>query len=394
MNPVSLRANVLMAYGANDSETEELLLYNQNQFNQISFASLPNFPPAPEPHVSIWQEYATEAETIGVYEALKPRLVQLQFPICAGISETEEYRAATRKGQPSDRASQTTQLSLQQPETLKLFIHQSLAGAIPVLVAGCREDFVTLVQAFTKRNEPHPIPDSMGACIIGGYNNWDRVQRYRQQWQQQNPLGDWNAEFKRLIPQKDLYQDRFILLSPTAYSGVAASDLGLTDAEWLPLSLTIRLEHECTHYFTRRFFGVMRNNLLDEFIADYRGIVAALGYYRADWFLNFMGLESYPAYRQGGRLENYRGEPNLSQGALKVLQALLKTAAENLERFERRYRERSRTLTEEVAVLIALAALTLEELASQSAESILEAAVSRQLDRARVSINKILHQDS
>lgn len=46
--------------------------------------------------------------------------------------------------------------------------------------------------------------------------------------------------------------------------------------------------------------------MLDELIADYAGIVAAWGRYRADWFLRFVGLEDYPRYREGGRLQNYR----------------------------------------------------------------------------------------
>jgi len=74
--------------------------------------------------------------------------------------------------------------------------------------------------------------------------------------------------------------------------------MGMDESTWHSLSLIIRLSHECTHYFTRRLFGSMRNNLLDELIADYQGIVAANGgRYRADWFLRFVGLESFPDYR-------------------------------------------------------------------------------------------------
>ena len=86
-----------------------------------------------------------------------------------------------------------------------------------------------------------------------------------------------------------------------------AADLGLAEAEWREMSLVIRREHECAHYFTRRLFGSMRNNLLDELIADYAGLVAATGRFRADWFLRFIGLEEFPRYRPGGRLDLYRG---------------------------------------------------------------------------------------
>jgi len=86
--------------------------------------------------------------------------------------------------------------------------------------------------------------------------------------------------------RKELYQDRFIILSSGPYSGVAAAEMGVPEDEWRRISLTIRLEHECAHYLTRQILGSMRNSLLDELIADFAGIVAATDRYRADWFLS------------------------------------------------------------------------------------------------------------
>lgn len=170
---------------------------------------------------------------------------------------------------------------------------------IPVLVAANRPDFVSLAQALTRRNEPEPLPASMGACIVSGYNNWDRITELRRRWQGEksaNPsLPDWAEEFRQnILPFPALYQDTFILLSQGPYSNVPAQHMGMSVETWRQTSLTLRLEHECAHYFTYRLFGSMRNNLLDELIADYCGIVAANGHYRADWFLRFMGLESFP----------------------------------------------------------------------------------------------------
>lgn len=261
---------------------------------------------------------------------------------------------------------EATGLVLAVPESLELRIHQSLAGKIPVLIAGCRGDFISLVQALIYRNEPHPIPDSMGAVMVAGYNNWDRVQTYRQNWEQAQPQPvsevGWQLEFKRLIPQKPLYQDRFMILSCGGYSGVSAAEMGMSEPEWLRVSLAIRLEHECTHYFTRRLLNSMRNHLMDELIADYRGIVAGNGgNYRADWFLRFIGLEDFPVYRQGGRMENYRGDPSLSDGAFKVLQAVVKDAAENLERFHQNHAEELSHKVNQGRLLIALTRLTLDE---------------------------------
>jgi hypothetical protein len=373
MNQQQLRASILASYGASASETEELLVYNQNVFDRSTLKLPLKFPLAPEAHIATWEEYAAKAKVTNTFVALQEVLVQLWFPILEGISQTEAYRCATRKGVAPDGMPEATGLVLKQPEQLQLKIHQSLAGAIPVLLPGNREDFVSLVRALTKRNEPIPIPASMGACMVAGYNNWDCIHQYRRRWEAQNPANcseaKWAEEFQRLIPQKELYQDRFIILSDGAYSNVPASDLGLSESQWRHLSLIIRLEHECTHYFTRRLFGSMRNNLLDELIADYRGIVAAIGRYRADWFLRFLGLESFPNYREGGRLQNYRGQPPLSDGAFKILQALVKAAAENLERFDREHAGELKTIDKQTLMSIGLTFLTLEELASSEANS-------------------------
>jgi hypothetical protein len=147
--------------------------------------------------------------------------------------------------------------------------------------------------------------------------------------------------------------------------------MGLDEQEWLQLSLIIRLEHECIHYLTSRLFNLMRNNLLDELIADYGGIVAACGYYRADWFLRFLGLESFPDYRAGGRLENYQCQPPLSDKSFNILQALVETAAENLQRFYVEYISELEGNNIQTLMLVTLTYLTLEELASPEASLIL-----------------------
>jgi hypothetical protein len=137
------------------------------------------------------------------------------------------------------------------------------------------------------------------------------------------------------------------------------------------LSLAIRRDHECAHYFTRRLFGSMRNNVLDELIADYTGLVGATGGFRADWFLRFIGLEEFPRYRAGARLDIYRGQPPLSDGAFRVLHALVKAAAENLERFDAGLPAGARTPQGKGLLISALASQRLEDLAAPGAEEIL-----------------------
>ncbi|MEH2382889.1 MAG: hypothetical protein V7K27_29055 [Nostoc sp.] len=373
--PIQLnhRSQVLSELGATPEEITELLAYNQNTFNSTNLSPNSTFPLPSEPHVIAWKRYHARAQDLGTFTALRSALVQLQFPIRAGISETENYRAATRKGNPADSMAEAIGLELEKPESLQLIIHPTLAGEIPILIAGCRADFIALVQALTKRNEPVSIPDSMGAAAVSGFNNWERISYYRQEWetQQEQPATEieWKAEFQRLIPQKHLYQDFVIILSQGNYSAVGAAELGLDEAEWLHLCLTIRLEHECCHYFTKRVFGSMRNNMLDELIADYQGIVAANHkHYRADWFLRFVGLEAFPNYRQGGRLENYCGNPPLSDGAFRILQVLVKQAAGNLENFNMIHIEELKTLENQARLIMVLTSCTLEELATEKGD--------------------------
>ena len=183
MNQQKLRESVLGDYGASILEIEELLAYNQNVFRSSCLKLPVKFPLSSEMHISTWEGYAAEAKVVGTFEVLKQRLVQLQFPILKGVSQTEAYRYATRKGIPVNGMSEATGLILKQPEKLQLMLYQSLAGTIPVLLTNNRDDFVSLLQALAMRNEPLPVPASMGACAIAGFNNWDRIHSYRQQWQ-------------------------------------------------------------------------------------------------------------------------------------------------------------------------------------------------------------------
>lgn len=129
--------------------------------------------------------------------------------------------------------------------------------------------------------------------MVSGLNNWDRIESLKKEWQKKNPADFtgllWAAEWQRIIKKKELYQDRFIILSSIPYSGISAARMELSEAEWLRLSLIIRQEHECTHYFTKRVLGSMQNRLMDELMADYMGIRAALGYFSSRLVSTFYG---------------------------------------------------------------------------------------------------------
>jgi hypothetical protein len=370
-----LQATTLAALGASPPEVAELLAYNENRFDLEALAAGTALPLPDEPFVAAWEGYTAAARERGAFAVLRERLPQLAFPIREGMGDSSSYRSATRQGMSPADLPGATGLALTRPDRLEIELHASPAGRIPVLIARERADFVALVQAFTCRNEPRPVPASQGALMVSGYNNWDRLHALRRAWEAAGPDGretaTWSAELARIKPRRDLYQDRFILLSDGPYSAVPAAAMGLPDAAWREVSLAIRREHECAHYFTRRLFGSMRNNLLDELIADYAGISAAAGAFRADWFLRFLGLED-GGRRPGGRLEIYRGDPPLSDGAFAVLARVVREAAVNLERFDARRAPRG--LAQRARALAALASLRLEDLASAEGQGLLEGA--------------------
>jgi hypothetical protein len=370
------RARVLKSFGAAGDDIAELLDYNRNIFEPDPMLENATFPLDDEEFVEPWLEYVQASRSEGVFPTLKKALVHLNFPVREGLSGDAGYRAVVLRGNPAWSCEAATGLELNCPDELRLWLHQTPGGRIPVILTADRSDFEDMLRALTARSEPVVIPESLGAMIVGGYNNWDRIARYRDSWLQSNPGGDWGSEFKQLAARKNEYQDRFIVLSSGPYSGIAAESLGLEEDEWLATSLDIRLNHEGAHYWTRRVCGSMRNNLHDEIIADYAGIVAAVGHYRSHWFLRFLGMENYPEYRAGGRLEHYRGDPPLSESAFKVLQGLVKSAAEQLEVFDRSIFG-PRTLALTGAVMMGLTRITLEELAGLDGSERLKHVVPR-----------------
>lgn len=366
------RRSVLASFGAKNDEFKELLSYNDNIFEHPDDSATPDFPLPDEPFVAAWERYVETAESRGAVSALRQALVQLNFPIRRGISEGAAYRSVLRRGEPVDRCVLATGLALVHPERIRLSLEATPAGRIGVIFVGHREDFENIIRAVTMRNEPDTVPPSMGAMMVAGFNNWDRIQAYRRAWAHRQgckvDAETWDAEFRRLIPQRPLYQDRFIILSKGPYSGVDASKVGLSSKQWTEVSGAIRLHHECTHYFTRRVLGAMRNNLIDEVIADYMGMIGSVGRFRADWFERFMGLGLDECASGKGRLGIYRGDPPLCDGAFDVLRVLVRRAAQNLERFDAQWGGHWRTVGRRGQLIMALTRMTLEELASSEAD--------------------------
>ncbi len=287
-----------------------------------------------EPYLDSWEEYITKISEGEAFQLLRKCYPQLNFPIGDGINKTQGYIDAVLKGKPLATGGKAL-LALNKPEAIKIKLHTSIAGKVPVLFVADDEDFIKLVQCFLHKNNPTPVPQSMGALLANGVNNWDRIHALKDKWLLNNPAETWNHEFStNILPKPDLYKDKLIMLSTKPYSNVPAAHLGLTEAEWVSYSLSIRLEHECTHLYTLNRFGCASNNLHDELIADYIGISKTTGTYCKEWMLAFMGLEEYPAYRKGARLENYLGNANLTTEQFRQLITVIKSAIKSIACFD------------------------------------------------------------
>lgn len=329
------RYKVLLSYTKRRSVIEEALVYTKNKFIKYTIPTPVDFELEDESFNDKWREYLKLARQIGVANMLRQKLVPFQFPIKKGICRTKKYKDATLRGLSLDKTHNADYLFLYEPDKIDLVLHSSIAGQIPVLTIHNDLNFCNIVRALSARNEPRYIPNSMGAAMISGIINWERIRDLKNEWQRANPFRDWNAHFRSNVsPHQELYTDRLIVLSIKPYSGISADELGLSSSAWTIKSIRIRLEHECTHYFTKRVFGQMNNNIHDELLADYMGISSIEKKFNSIWFLKFMGLESYPNYRKGGRLQNYMVQSGLSNSAIDILEHLTFKAANNIQAFE------------------------------------------------------------
>ena len=327
-NPPTLSSN-------NDAVhiSDELRDYFLNKFR--SGATLGHQPSVNEPYIDSWQGYTATFQPEEAFQLLKVCYPQFNFPIQEGINKTQEYIDVVLKGKPFPEADRVVPI-LSKPEKVTFSMYESVAGKVPVLTVADDEDFVKVVQCFLYKNNPTVVPKSMGALLVNGVNNWDRIRALKAKWVRDNPSESWNHEFsKSVLPNPGLYKDKLVVLSTKPYSAVNASRLGLTETEWLALSLTIRLEHECAHLYTLNHYSCASNNLHDELVADYIGISKTVGDYRKEWILAFMGLEEYPNYRKGARLENYLNGTTLTSGNFRELISVIKSAIENISEFDR-----------------------------------------------------------
>src|SRR3954466_12781182 len=157
------RTDVLRRCGATQAESEELIAYIGDGFD-VASASSHSYPLPNEPFVEAWRGYVDEARDVGAAATLRRHLVQLHFPVRQGLSETEPYRQATRRGILPAESDGAAYCFADEPG-LQIALHPTAAGTLPIVVASARADFEYLIRALSHRNEPVSIPASMGACI-------------------------------------------------------------------------------------------------------------------------------------------------------------------------------------------------------------------------------------
>ena len=180
-------------------------------------------------------------------------------------------------------------LSFNNSDEISAQIYDSVAGKIPVIKIKDTGDFEALVTNLIHKGKRPENLASTGASFVFGKST------------------------------------RFIILSKKPYSNVSAKTMGLTDDDWQEKSMQIRLEHECTHFFTKKYFGTAQNHLHDELIADFFGICSAFGFYKADFFECFMGIKG----TEGSRLSCYI--PDCSENLFTVLKETASQSAKFLE---------------------------------------------------------------
>ncbi len=350
------------------SISERLKNYLENKFLVKKNVTSPFFD---EIDLEYWRGISTRvSQGKMVFNELKKCYPQLNFPIQLGIEKTEFYKDIVLRGKTVDMNFPFL-LHLNDFENITFKIHKSISGSIPIVTVSNIEDFTTIIQSLLYKNNPNHVPQSMGAVLINGINNWERLTILKNKWLATNTFGNWTKEFTcNVLPNKNLYKDNLIILSTKPYSNVAAKQLGLTEDIWLSYSISMREEHECTHLYTLQKYGIASNNLHDELIADYIGIVKTIGYYNKSWMLHFMGLEEYPKHRKGARLENYILENELSQDDFKQLIKMIKSAIDNIFIFDETSGKLLSTI-DQMCRIDALCETSLEELSSANGASIL-----------------------
>jgi hypothetical protein len=182
----------------------------------------------------------------------------------------------------------------------RVWLEKTPAGGIPVVYAEDRRTFERLTALLSMEDETRPLQASVNAFTVP-------------------------AKHPRFAGH------RVICLARAGYSALSAEEAGFSsEAEWAEKSASIRLNHECCHYFTLRVLGGMKNHALDEVTADCAGQLSAFGCYDASLQRKFFGLRE-GGIAEGGRLGFY--VRRLSEGAVSMVCRKVEEALYGLEAY-------------------------------------------------------------
>ena len=235
---------------------------------------------------------------MAVIGELAKRFPQLYIKPEKGVSESELYRSIVRRGEQYSGSLSHFIFS----DEDSLTIEETPAGKVEVIFLKNREDFECFYQIMADKCEPVPVLRSVGAAYIGGINDWSKIHAHIAEYEKKGGT-DSDNEFRRFTANKDNYKTSIILLSECFYSNISYENTPYSVEEWRKISLEIRKYHELTHFVCRHFFPGNIRPVWDELLADFYGLLCAVGSYDKALALSFLGIRE-GKYTQG-RLERY-----------------------------------------------------------------------------------------
>ena len=242
-----------------------------------------------EAHVAFWNEIIenTEGTPLQKIQACFP---QVCIPIQEGVSQSKSYKDAVLRGVPFVDAGFNEIAEYEDPDAITLHMYTHDAGSLPVVETSNYNDFEHLNRALASKCEPVHIADGIHAAFIAGLPNPGRMLQLQVEASQRGE--PWGSAMQRLLNEdKTNFYDKIVLMHTSPYGNVPASNVGLSELDWMEKSSFLRIEHEMTHYATNRMLGSFRLNIHDELLADFMGFTSSLGFFSADLFFLAMGIE-------------------------------------------------------------------------------------------------------
>jgi len=242
-----------------------------------------------EAHVVFWSEIIENTEGTPL-QKMQECLPQLCIAIKEDVSQSKSYKNAVLRGVPFADAGFDEIAEYEDPDAISLHMYTHDAGSLPVVETSNYNDFVHLNRAMASKCEPVHIADGIHAAFIAGLPNPGRMLQLQDEASQRGE--PWGSAMQRLLQEdKTNFYDKIVLMHTSPYGNVPASNVGLSEQDWVQKSSLLRVEHEMTHYATNRMLGSFRLNIHDELLADFMGFTTSLGIFSADLFFLAMGID-------------------------------------------------------------------------------------------------------